>query len=346
LGRPRHAHAQEDIVAPTLGVYFDGFSSTAEMLEVARGAEAAGADSLWFAQHMGFREAMVWATAAVSVTRDIRLVPTAISPYLWPPLPVAMSMATLAEYAGPRVALAVSVGNLLNLSESGVEAVKPVRVMREYVRDLRALWAGAPVQADAEIYRLRGAKMAFGQGCPLYVASTGPQVLRLAGEVGDGILLSGALTLASCRSMLAHVDEGMAQGARAPGSVRKAGFILMSIAEDGAVARAEMLRKLAFLFRSRGHATNIASAPDLAIDHAAIMACYARHDPEAALNYLPEAAATRFAVAGTPGECRDQLAAYLAAGMDEPIIEVTGTQRQRHLALEVIADVTGGRRGA
>ena len=72
-----------------LGVYFDGFSSTQEMLEVARGAEDAGADSLWFAQHMGFRDALIWTTAAVSVTRTIRLIPTAISPYLWPPAPVS-----------------------------------------------------------------------------------------------------------------------------------------------------------------------------------------------------------------------------------------------------------------
>ncbi|MBC7779656.1 MAG: LLM class flavin-dependent oxidoreductase [Proteobacteria bacterium] len=327
----------------SLGVYFDGFSPTREMLEVARAAEEAGADSLWFAQHMGFREAIVWATAAVSVTRSIRLVPTAISPYLWPPLPVAMSMSTLAEYAGPRTSLAVSVGNLLNLAESGVEAVKPVRVMREDVQNLRALWAGAPVQAEGEVHRLHGAKMMFdhGSGCPLYVASTGPQVLRLAGEIGDGVLLSGALTLESCRRMLEPVDAGIAAAGRDPTSVRKAGFILFSIAEDGAVARQEMLRKLAFLFRSKGHAANIATA-GLDIDHAAIMDCYARHDPEGALAHLPEAAATAFAVAGTPSQCRDQLAAYLAAGLDEPIIEVTGSSEQRRLALAVIREVCGG----
>lgn len=326
----------------SLGVYFDGFCPTREMLEVAQAAEQAGADSLWFAQHMGFREAIVWATAAVSVTSTIRLVPTAISPYLWPPLPVAMSMSTLAEYAGPRTSLAVSVGNVLNLAESGAEPVKPVRVMREYVQMLRALWAGEPVQADGEIHRLRGAKMMFERGvqCPLYVASTGPQVLKLAGEIGDGILLSGALTLESCRSMLTHVDAGIAAAARDAKSVRKAGFILLSIAEDGHVARQEMLRKLAFLFRSKGHAANIATA-NLGIDHPAIMAAYARHEPEAALQYLPEAAATTFAVSGTPRECRDQLAAYLASGMDEPIVEVTGTPDQRRLAIELIRDVCG-----
>jgi 5,10-methylenetetrahydromethanopterin reductase len=327
----------------SLGIYFDGFCPTREMLDVARAAEEAGADSLWFAQHMGFREAVVWATAAVSVTRSIRLVPTALSPYLWPPLPVAMSMSTLAEYAGPRTSLAVSVGNVLNLAESGVEPVKPVRVMREYVQCLRDLWKGEPVQFEGEVHRLRGAKMMFdhGSGCPLYVASTGPQVLKLAGEIGDGVLLSGALTLESIRRMLEPVDAGIAAAGRSLESVRKAGFILFSIAEDGHVARQEMLRKLAYLFRSKGHAANIASA-NLGIDHQAIMACYARHEPHAALAYLPEEAATTFAVAGTPRECRDRLAAYLAAGLDEPVIEVTGTAEQRRLALQVIREVCAG----
>ncbi|MCC7486353.1 MAG: LLM class flavin-dependent oxidoreductase [Burkholderiales bacterium] len=328
----------------SLGVYFDGFCTTGEMLEISRAAEEAGADSLWFAQHMGFRDALVWPAAAASVTRSIRLVPTAISPYLWPPLPVAMAMSTLAEFAGPRIALAVSVGNVLNLAESGAQPVKPVRVMRDYVEQLRALWAGEPVRHEGEIHGLRGARMNFdrGGGCPLYLASTGPRILNLAGRIGDGVLLSGALTLESCRRMLAAVGAGVAAAGRDARAVRKAGFILFSIAGDGRVARREMLRKLAFLFRSKGHAANIATA-NLGIDHQAIMDCYARHDPEGALAHLPEEAATVFAVAGNPAECRDRLAAYLAAGFDEPVIEVTGTPEQRRLALEVIREVCAGR---
>ena len=99
----------------SVGVFFDGFSSTTEMLEVCREAEQAGASSLWFAQHMGYREALVWATAAASVTQRATLVPIAISPYLWPPLPVAMAISTLGEFAQGRVILNVSVGNILNL---------------------------------------------------------------------------------------------------------------------------------------------------------------------------------------------------------------------------------------
>src|ERR1700738_2087723 len=140
----------------TVGVFFDGFSSPPERLQVCREAELAGASSLWFAQHMGYREAMVWATAAASVTTRATLVPTAISPYLWPPLPVAMAISTLGELAPGRGILAVSVGNILNLAESCIVLKKPHRIMREYVEALRALWRGGPASFEGEVPHLRG----------------------------------------------------------------------------------------------------------------------------------------------------------------------------------------------
>lgn len=320
-----------------LGVFFDGFCPTAEMLEVAATAEAAGAASLWFAQHMGYRDAIVWAAAAAGVTRRATLVPTAITPYLWPPLPVAMAMSTLAESSGGRVALAVSVGNLLNLDQSGVEPVRPVRAMRDYVEALRTLQAGKVAHVEGVIHTLRGAKMGFAEhlACPIYVASTGPQMLGLAGEIGDGVLLSAGLTLVSCRRCIDLAEAGARKIGRDPAAVRKAAFINMAVSHDGASARAAMLRKLAFLFRSRGHADNIASS-GLDIDHQAIIDCLARHDLDAATRLLPERAAQAFAVAGTPTECRDRLAEYLAIGLDEPIVEVTGSREERRLALDLI----------
>ncbi len=325
-----------------LGIYFDGFGSIHETLEVARQAEAAGADSLWFAQHMGYREATISAAAAAQVTRTAWLVPTAITPYLWPPLPAAMAAATIDELAPGRVKFAVSVGNLLNLGESGIEAVKPVRVLREYVDSLRALLAGETLHLDGEISRLRGARMEFRKNAqvPLYIASTGSQVLNLAGRIADGVLLSAGLTLDSCRRCLEAADAGARAADRNPDQVRKAGFINFNVATDAKVAKAALLRKLAFLFRSKGHAENIRSS-GLDIDHASIIAAVARRDIEAAVRLLPEKAATVFGVAGTPGECREQLEAYLSVGMSEPIIEITGNEEERKLALEVVRQVAG-----
>ncbi len=324
----------------SIGVFFDGFSSTAEMLEVCREAESAGASSLWFAQHMGYREAMVWATAAAGATNRANLVPTAISPYLWPPLPVAMAISTLGELARGRVILTVSVGNILNLGESGIEPQKPLRIMREYVEALRALWRGGPVSLKGELHQLRGARMAFDQGrqFPIYVASTGPQMLKLAGGIADGVLLSAGLTIPSTRQCLEHVQIGLKERKRDPATLRRCSFINCLVSRDGAAAKAAMLRRLAFLFRSRGHADNIRSS-NLAIDHQAIIAAHARHDFDAAVRLLPAEAADVFAVAGTPAQCQARLQEYLAVGIDEAIIEVSGDREDRKLALDLVRDI-------
>jgi 5,10-methylenetetrahydromethanopterin reductase len=332
-----------------IGIFFDGFCPSAEMLDVSRKAEEAGAKSIWFAQHMGYRDALIWAAACAGATRSVTLVPTAISPYLWPPLPIAMTMATLAELVPHRVALCVSVGNLLNLAESGWDQTPALlRTMREYIEAIRALRERQVVHQDGVVHKLRGAKMEMhgGGDYPLYLASTGPQMLGLAGRIGDGILLSAGLTLESCRRCIEAAKAGADDAGRDFASVRKASLINLNVSRDGISAKRATLRKLAFLFRSRGHAENVKSS-GLPINHEKIIETMGRHDLDAAAALLPIEAATTFAVSGTPDECAERLAAYLSVGLDEPIIEVSGTAEERDLALDVLREVakSGSRPG-
>ena len=113
------------------GVSFDGFESTAAALATARQVVAAGAQHLWMAEHMGYREAMVTSMGFRINDPHVVVVPTAVSPYLWHPSPTAMSIATLAEVGTAPVGIAVGVGNPLFLGESGKTIDKPIRAVRE-----------------------------------------------------------------------------------------------------------------------------------------------------------------------------------------------------------------------
>ena len=99
--------------------------------------------------------------------------------------------------------------------------------------------------------------------------------------------------------------------------------------------------KIAFLFRNSSQAENIASV-DIAIDQEAIMDLVKRRELEKAAQLVPPEAVQQFTVAGTPRQCRDGLQAYMDAGVDEPIIEVSGTAEQKRLALDVIREFTAG----
>ncbi len=322
-----------------IGVVFDGFDDAREMVRLAAGAEAAGAASVWVAEHMGYREAVTACAAIAGATETVRLVPTAISPYLWHPTPTAMALATLAELAPGRVSVAVSVGNLLNLAESGHQPVRPVAAIANMVADLRALWGGERVAREAPAYRLDGARLEFAPPAPLpiYVASTGPQVLALSGRVADGVLLSGGLTLESTRRCLAFADNGLQTANREPSAFRRASLIYFSVSPDGRAAVDDLKTKLAFLFRSARHADNIATA-GLPIDHAAIMDAVARRDLAAAAGLIPDEAIEAFCVGGTPSACREGLARYLDAGVEEPVLQISGAPENKSLALDLVRE--------
>jgi 5,10-methylenetetrahydromethanopterin reductase len=322
-----------------LGILFDGFDDAREMMRLAREAESAGADSVWIAEHMGYREAVVAAASIAAVTGRVRLVPTAVSPYLWHPTPTAMSFATLNDLAPGRIAIAISVGNVLNLRESGEEPVRPVRALREFAEDLRALWRGEAVTREALTYRLDGARMAFtpSHPIPIYVASTGPHVLALSGRIADGVLLSGGQSLAFTRQCLAWAAEGLASARRDPGSLAKASFIYFSVSKDGRAAVEDLKRKIAFLFRSDRQAQNIAST-GLPIDHAAIIAAVKRRDLDEATRLVSDEAIEAFCVGGTPDNCRARLRAYIEAGVEEPVLQISGTAENKALALDLVRE--------
>ncbi len=324
-----------------IGVVLDGLDDTREMMRLAAEAEAAGAASVWIAEHLGYREAITACAAVAATTRRIRLVPTAVSPYLWHPTPTAMALSTLAEIAPGRCAVAVSVGNVMNLAESGREPVRPISAIGGFVRDLRALWTGDAVTSEAPTYRLDGARMDFAtpEKMPIYVASTGPQVLRRAGRIADGVLLSGGLTLASTRACLAEARAGLDAAGRDPAALRRAGFIYYSVSLDGKEAIQNLKTKLAFLFRSPRHAANIASA-GLPVDHEAIMAAVSRRDLEGAAALIPDEAIEAFCVGGTPKACRARLARYIEAGLDEALLQISGTAANKALALRLVGEFT------
>lgn len=125
-----------------IGVSFDGFAPYGEALTFAREAAAAGAGSLWMADHLGYREPIVSCLGFASAIEGVRVIPTAVSPYLRHPMPTAMQMATLAEAAPGRVALALGTGNpLFSASQANrltSPSVSPVTSSRRCARSGRA----------------------------------------------------------------------------------------------------------------------------------------------------------------------------------------------------------------
>jgi alkanesulfonate monooxygenase SsuD/methylene tetrahydromethanopterin reductase-like flavin-dependent oxidoreductase (luciferase family) len=267
------------------------------------------------------------------------VVPTAISPYLRHPMPTAMALATIAEASPGNVALSIGVGNPMFLGESGLTVEKPVRAMRESVEMLRALFGGEPVTQAGMLHALRGARLAFvpREPIPIYIAPMKEQNLRLSGQIADGVVLSAGLSAGFVKHSLAFVDD---ERRAVPGGAKpfvKAGYVYF-LASNNAKAAYDTLRmRLAFLMRNRYIDDNIAHS-GLPIDQQAIMAAIAARDFDKAARLVPDEAVEAFAIAGTPRQCRDGIARFIGAGLNELVLIMVGEADDRRLGYDLIRD--------
>ena len=326
------------------GVSFDGFEDTVTALATARQVVAAGAKSLWMAEHMGYREAMVTSMGFRMNDPDAVVIPTAVSPYLWHPSPTAMSLATLAEVGTAPVGVAVGVGNPLFLAESGKTADKPIRAVREFIDCLRALWTGEATKYDGQFFQLAGARLGFRPPQPLviYIAAMGEQMLALSAKIADGVALSAGLSAQFCKVSLDKVAETARASGRDPATLRRASYLFFAISQDGKTAFDLVRPKLAFLLRNKALKDNIALT-GLPIDQERIIDAISRRDLAEATRLVSDDAIEAFSICGTPRACRDGLQTFIDSGIDEPVLMVMGAKPERDLALTFLREQTGGK---
>ena len=329
------------MTGPAIGVSFDGFLSLRDSLAVARSAVDAGAKSLWMAEHLGYRESMTSCMAFALSFPGVKIVPTAISPFLRHPMPTAMALATIAEASPGNVALAIGVGNPMFLGESGLTIEKPVRAMHESAEMLRALWSGEAVERAGLLHRLKGARLAFTPPAPIpiYMTPMKEQMLRLSGRIADGVVLSAGLSSAFVSHSLSFVDDERRKAGRSDAPFVKAAYVYFLAAKSPKAGYQTLRTKLAFLMRNR-YIDDCLIHSGLPIDQAAIMDAVSRRDFDEAARLVPEEAVEAFTITGTAAQCRDGIERFQKAGLDEIVLIMAGEPADREVGYRVIRDAT------
>ena len=160
-------------------------------------AEALGFEAAWlFDSHMVYSDVYVIMALCAERTRQMRLgTGIAVAPSRIAPV-TAHSIATLNQLYPGRVALGLGTGNT-GRRTMGFPPMK-ARDFRDYIRTVKGLLRGETVEyREGDIVRQirflhtdRGIVNLDGP-FPVYIAAFGPQVTRMAGELGDGFISFG-----------------------------------------------------------------------------------------------------------------------------------------------------------
>ncbi|HEY7167709.1 MAG TPA: LLM class flavin-dependent oxidoreductase [Candidatus Binatia bacterium] len=324
-----------------VGLCFDGFYSINETIELARLADEVKMESLWMSDHLCFRDSLVSSMALLASTKKIKVAPAPMSPYSRHPIISAMSIATMEEFAPGRVIASPGTGNAAALKEAGIESPRPLKTMREYVEILRKFLSGEVVNFEGETFQIHGAKMGFvpTTAIKMYITAVRPKMLRLGGEIGDGVLLSAGCAPGYIRQCAAEVRKGAERAAKsAPTEV--AGFVTTAVSSDPAAALDASKMFLAYIFRNTHHAENI-KLGGAKVDQEGLAVAVAQRDWDAAKKYISDDVVRAHSITGTPAQCRKQLDAFVSAGLDLPILLPMGTQEMRKEAVRSFREVIG-----
>ena len=168
-----------------------------------------------------------------AATRRVRVATAVINPFTRGAVLLAVTAATLDELCGGRLVLGLGAGSPTVLAHQGIAFDRPLARLRETVPVVRRLLAGDEVSFSGETIRVDRARLDFTplrSVIPIYLGATGPRALALAGEIADGVILNGFVSLDYTRRAIAIVRAAARDAGRDPSRIEIAASIVVSVA--------------------------------------------------------------------------------------------------------------------
>ncbi len=311
-----------------------------EVANLARMAEKVGFQEVWFPDHYFIREVYAALALAAAATTRIHLGTAVTSPYLRHPVLLASAVATLDEISGGRAICGLGVGGHEFPTQLNVRLDKPIAACREAAEIVRRLLAGETVTARGKIFAVRGARLTFtpSRRIPLYLAARGPQMLRLAGEIADGIITHGTHTnyLSFARDQVA---AGCAKAGR-PGGAVDLGLAAEVLVTDDLPSAREKLRPRCIFMAGGEYALELVERYGLSlVDVEPVRAAVHAGDLAAAGRAVNDRVVDAFCIAGTGEACREAVRAAAKAGVTHIMASFGAgkTEAEHRKTLETLA---------
>jgi alkanesulfonate monooxygenase SsuD/methylene tetrahydromethanopterin reductase-like flavin-dependent oxidoreductase (luciferase family) len=305
-----------------IGIAFSGGLPPADIVECVRLAESLGYESAWVAEgHGGDQFAILGACA--QATRTIKLGTAISSVFVRSATTIGMAAATVDQLSGGRFILGLGSSHRVQVEpEHGVAFVQPTARLRDTIAIVRGLLRDGVVSHRGEVVTIERFELWFPPlrpEIPLYVAALFPRLLEIAGGLADGVLLTWPTPLTIARAV-EHVAIGARQAGRSAGAVDVASLIPCSIADTMVAARDAMRPAVALYAGFFPRYNRLLAEAGFSDAVRAIKDVYDRDGREAAAKVVPDELIDAVALAGTPDDCRERLAAYRRAGLALPIV--------------------------
>ena len=303
----------------SFGVCFMTDPPASRVVDMTKLAEECGFDHAWmWDSHVLWEEVYPIFALQAAATSRIRLGTCVTNPATRDVTVTASAMATLNEISGGRMDCGIGRGD----SARRVIGKPPVTMGRleEAILQIRELAAGREVDVDGAPVQL---KWASGGHLPIWVAAYGPKALRLAGRVGDGVILQLADPYL-IEWFLRYVREGAEEAGRSFDDIKVMAAAPAYVTDDLAHARDQVRWFPALVSNHVVDLVKRYQPQDLPAAFVDFIAArehydYAEHGRTGAehASFVPDDVVDRFCVLGTAEDCAAKLDELRRVGVNQ-----------------------------
>ena len=286
------------MVRPAFNVLPHG--SVERAVELARLAESLGYERCWvYDEGLAASDVYVAMTAIALSTESLTIGPGITNPYTRHAGATAGAIASLDELSGGRAFLGVGAGGSLTLDPLGIARERPLTAVRETIDACRRLFAGDTVTVEGSRVSLREASLLNARpGTEIWLAGRGPRMLELGGSACDGVLVDFLY-----KPHLGAAVERIRAAGRAAGNDPRIAYSTMLVSDEDTMAAV----KPHMTYRLVDSPPEVQEAIGLTDADAAVIRAALSDGLEAAAEHVRDEWTLPFVIAGTPGECREEL---------------------------------------
>jgi F420-dependent oxidoreductase-like protein len=226
-----------------ISLWIDEAQPLPQIVADTRTAARLGYARVWFGQRTGW-DPLTLIAAVGSQVPDIALGTAIVN--IWPRHPITLAAQALTAQAATAGRVTLGVGpshQPLVEGTYGYHWRRPAQRVREYLTALRPLLHGEPVDLHGQTVTAVGTLTTPGAAPPpLLLSAHGPVLLRLAGELADGVITTWTGPDGIERHVVPAVTAAVPAGAAAPQVVVG---VVASLTTDPASARDHIAREMA-----------------------------------------------------------------------------------------------------
>lgn len=279
--------------------------------------EMGGIDNIWITDHYNNQDPYVTLTLMAQATSVAQLGVGVTNPYIRHLASTASTIATLDQVSNNRMVLGLGAGDKSTLAALHIETGSALKTVLETVKAIRMLWAGKNVNFTGDVIKLENARLNFTpeRNIPIYIGAQGPKMLKLAGEIGDGILINGSHEL-DFEIARKNILEGVKQSNRSINETDVVAYTCFSTSDDRNAAIKATVPVVTFI--AAATPPKVLERHDLNVQKASQMKDYlSKGDMASAFKLVDDKFIEAFSISGNPEYCLDKIESLKKAGVTQ-----------------------------